>query len=258
MADALLVGLSALQSHQRAIEVTSHNIANATTPGYTRQRADLVTQSPENLGIGQIGRGVTVEGIRRLANDLVIERLRQGESDASRLGRLQETLNAAETLFNEPGENGLSAAINQLFSSFEDLSNNPESSALRSSAVAQLDSFAYTMNNLGNRLESLRDSMRGSLDSMVTEVNRLTSEISKMNQSIRDQTVVGNNPNDLMDRRDNLIGELSKHMELRVRHIPNDGTVMIDAGHLVSGLRLFRETVTRIASGWFFGVISRQ
>ncbi len=237
MPDAILVGLSALQSHQRAIEVTSHNIANATTPGYTRQRADLVTQTPDNLSIGQIGRGVSIEGIRRLANDLVVERLRQGESESSRLGRLQETLNAAETLFNEPGENGISAAINQLFSSFEDLSNNPESSALRSSAVAQLDSFAYTMNNLGDRLESLRDSMRGSLDGSLTEVNRLTSEISKLNQSIRDQTVLGNSPNDLMDRRETMIGELSKHMELRVRHLPTDGTVMIDAaGILLVGL----------------------
>jgi flagellar hook-associated protein FlgK len=237
MPDAILVGLSALQAHQRAIEVTSHNIANATSPGYTRQRADLAANAPENISIGQIGRGVTTEGIRRLANDIVIERLRQGESEASRLSRLQETLDAAEKLFNEPGDNGISASINKLFSTFEDLSNNPESSALRSAVVGQLDSFAYTMNNLGSSLENLRTSMQGSLESTVVEVNRLTSEINKLNQGVREQTIAGNSPNDLMDRRDKLIGELSQHLELRVRHMPNDGSVMIDAaGSLLVGL----------------------
>jgi flagellar hook-associated protein FlgK len=149
---------------------------------------------------------------------------------------MQETLKSAELLFNEPGENGISGAINQLFSSFEDLSNNPESSALRSSVVSQLDSFAFTINNLGDRLQNLRDNMRGSLEIGIGEVNRLTSEITNLNHNIRERTFAGDNPNDLMDRRDNLINDLSKHMELRVRHM-SDGTAMIDsAGILLVGL----------------------
>src|SRR3954470_18946354 len=127
MPDALLVGLSGPQAQQRAAEDTSHNIANATTPGYTRQQANLTTNGPEAVAIGQIGRGVTVESIKRLANDLVIERLRQAQSEDKRLGTLSETLKAAELVFNEPGDTGLSATINKLFASFEDLSNNPES-----------------------------------------------------------------------------------------------------------------------------------
>jgi flagellar hook-associated protein FlgK len=237
MSDAILVGLSGLQTHQRAIEVTSHNIANAATPGYTRQRADLVTQIPGQQAVGQIGRGVTVEGIRRLANDLIIERIRLAHSETSRLETMQQTLKAAESLFNEPGDNGISAAINKLFAGFEDLANNPESTALRASVVAELDSFTFTLNNLGNRLNSLRDSMRGTLESSVVEVNRLTTEIRQLNQSIRDQTLSGNNPNDLLDRREGLINDLSKLMNLRVRTMPTDGTVLIEAsGVLMVGL----------------------
>jgi flagellar hook-associated protein FlgK len=233
MPDALLIGLSGLQSHQRAIEVTSHNIANATTPGYTRQRADLAANSPELNPLGQLGRGVTVEAIKRVANDLIIERIRQSQSEDTRLGKLGETLKAAEAIFNEPGENGLSAAISNLFGSFEDLSNNPESTALRSSVVSQMDTFTATLNDIGGRLQNLRDDLRGSLESEVADVNRLTTQISDLNQQIRDLSVVGNNPNDLMDRRDQLINQLSQHMDLRVRHIPADGSVMIDSGGIL-------------------------
>ncbi len=233
MPDALLVGLSGLQSHQRAIEVTSHNIANATTPGYTRQQVNLAANAPEAVAIGQIGRGVTVDSIRRVANDLIIERLRQSKSEDARLGKLNETLQAAELTFNEPGDTGLSATISKLFASFEDLSNNPESTALRTSVVTQMDTFTATLNNLGDRLQNLRDDLRGSLESDVSEVNRLTTQISALNQQIRDLTVTGNNPNDLLDRRDSLISQLSEHLDLRVRHIPSDGSVMIDAGGIL-------------------------
>ena len=233
MPDALLIGLSGLQSHQRAIEVTSHNIANATTPGYTRQRADLAANSPELNPLGQLGRGVTVQAIKRVANDLIIERLRQSQSEDARLGKLDETLQAAELIFNEPGDTGLSAAISNLFASFEDLSNNPESTALRTSVVTQLDTFTATLNDLGERLQNLRDDLRGSLEADVAEVNRLTVQISDLNQEIRDLSVIGNNPNDLMDRRDQLINQLSQHLDLRVRHIPADGSVMIDAGGIL-------------------------
>lgn len=233
MPDALLIGLSGLQSHQRAIEVTSHNIANATTPGYSRQRTDLAANTPEMNPLGQLGRGVTVEAIKRIANDLIIERLRQSQGEKARLGTLGDTLEAAELIFNEPGETGLSSAINNLFAAFEDLSNNPESTALRSSVVAQLDTFTVTLNDIGERLQKLRDDLRGSLENEVVEVNRLTTQISDLNQQIRDLTLSGKNPNDLLDRRDQLISQLSGHLDLRVRNIPNDASVMIDAGGIL-------------------------
>lgn len=244
MPDALLIGLSGLQSHQRAIEVTSHNIANATTPGYTRQRADLAANTPELHALGQLGRGVTVEAIKRLANDLVIERLRQSQSEGARLDTLGETLQAAEAIFSEPGDAGLSAAISNLFASFEDLSNNPESTALRTSVVSQLGTFTATLNDLGDRLQRLRDDLRGSLEADVADVNRLTVQIADLNQEIRDLSVVGYNPNDLMDRRDQLINQLSQHLDLRVRHIPQDGAVMIDAGGILLVGRDYAEEIS--------------
>lgn len=228
--DILLTGLSGLQSYQQAIEVTSHNIANATTPGYTRQRAELTTNTPESVQAGMMGRGVTVDAIKRLASDLLIERLRQSRTEGSRLEQMDQVLGSAELIFNEPGENGLSATIDQLFASFEDLANNPESSALRTTVVAQLGVFTDTMNSIGTQLAQQRADVADALTGQVQEVNQLTTEISTLNQQIREQMLRGAAPNDLLDRRDTLIGKLSEKLELTVRTDLSDGTVRIDSG----------------------------
>lgn len=234
--DILLTGLSGLQSHQRAIEVTSHNIANATTPGYTRQQATLTTSSPEQTTLGNLGRGVTVEGVRRLANDLIIERLRQTQSESSRLSQIDQSLSTTELTFNEPGDNGLSASINQLFAGFENLSNNPESSALRNTVVQQIGAFTDTLNSIASSIATQRDDIANSLRGQVVEVNKLTSEIASLNQQIRQQVIANAAPNDLMDKRDTLIGQLSAKMDLTVRFDPTDGTARIDSnGRLLVG-----------------------
>lgn len=228
--DILLSGLSGLKAHQQAIEVTSHNIANATTPGYTRQRAELTTVLPETVQAGMMGRGVTVDAIKRLASDLLIERLRQSKTEGSRLAQMDQVLGSAELIFNEPGDNGLSATVDQLFASFEDLANNPESSALRTTVVQQLGIFTDTMNSIGTQLTQQRTDVADALKGQVQEANQLTTEIAALNQQIREQVLRGAAPNDLLDRRDNLIGQLSEKMEITVRTDLSDGTVRLDSG----------------------------
>ena len=125
MTTALNIGLTALTAHQRALEVTSHNIANAATPGYSRQRAQLGTQIPATVDVGQMGRGTAVQSIDRLHDSLLDTRLQAASAEVGRLDYLQRSLADAELLFNEPGENGFQARINQLFATFEDLSGNP-------------------------------------------------------------------------------------------------------------------------------------
>jgi flagellar hook-associated protein FlgK len=231
--DILLTGLTGLQAHQRAIEVTSHNIANATTPGYSKQRVELATVSPEIIPEGMLGRGVTVDSIRRIANDLIIERLRQSQSESGRLQYLSDSLKTAELTFNEPGDNGLSAMINKLFASFEDLSNNPESSALRTTVVQQLGAFTDTMNAIGRSLRQQREDITSSIQGEVNEVNQLTSEIAVLNQQIREQVLRGAAPNDLIDRREQLINQLSGKMELRALADGTDGTIRISSGGIL-------------------------
>ncbi len=245
MTDMLLIGLSALQAHQQALQVTSHNIANATTPGYTRQTAKLIASSPDAGTPGQVGRGVDVQAITRAVDGLLVERLRQAQSTDGRLNTLGTTLKSAQAVFNEPGDNGFSAQITNLFSAIQDLSNNPDSTALRSTTVAQMQSFASSLNSVGDQLAQLHDDLRASLDGDVAQVNQLTTEIADLNQQIRTQTLLGNSPNDLLDRRDQAVNDLSTHLELHVRG-QSDGSVLIDSnGSLLVG----QDTAQRISLG---------
>ncbi len=235
MTDMLLIGLSALQAHQQALTVTSHNIANATTPGYTRQSAKLIASSPDAGTPGQVGRGVDVQSITRAVDTLLTERLRQAQSTDGRLNTLGTTLTAAQAVFNEPGDNGFSAQITNLFSAIQDLSNNPDSTALRATTVAQMQSFTSSLNSVGDQLAQLHDDLRTSLDGDVAQVNQLTSQIAGLNQQIRIQTLLGNNPNDLLDQRDQAVNDLSTHLDLHVRS-QSDGSVLIDSnGALLVG-----------------------
>ncbi len=228
--ESLLIGLTALQTHKRAMEVTSHNLANATTPGFSRQRAELTAPVPEDSNPGQIGRGVDVDAIRRIVDTLTDERLRASSSETGRLKTLRDNLKTIELVFNEPGENGLSGVTNSLFNVLGDLSNNPESSALRSAAVQELQTWTSTLNDLSTRLDRLKQDVRSSIEDQLRGVNQVAEQIANLNQQIRRQTLSGNSPNDLLDARDKLINELSGYLELRVRRNAGDGSALIDAG----------------------------
>jgi flagellar hook-associated protein 1 FlgK len=236
MPDALYIGLSALKAQQRALEVTSHNIANSTTPGYSRQRVDLAAPVPENGNPGQIGRGIDVTAIRRMADVLTTERLRQSEGESSRLAFVRENLTIVQQAFNEPGDNGLAQITNQLFASFEDLSANPESAAVRSTAIQALDTWAGTVSSLAQRLEGVRADLQSALESDVKSINDLSASIAQLNQQIRSQVNLGNSPNDLLDRRESLLQELTGHVAVNVRTDPRDQSVAVDIdGHLLIG-----------------------
>ncbi|MBA3845316.1 MAG: hypothetical protein H0X45_01600 [Planctomycetes bacterium] len=99
MADALEIGLTALRAHQRAMEVTGHNIANAATPGYSRQRVSLTSPMPESIRPGTLGRGVEIASIQRSTDELLVERLRRSQSESGRLDGLSNTLSAVEAAF---------------------------------------------------------------------------------------------------------------------------------------------------------------
>ncbi len=235
MPDALLTSLSAMSAQQRAMEVTSHNIANAATPGYTRQRVELQAKNPEDLKPGQMGRGVDLTAIRRVVDDLVGQRLRQAEGESGRLDTLKSNLEVVQQAFNEPGENGLSAVIGAMYSAIEDLSNNPESAAARSSTVAAITTWTGAVADLGLRLQEIRDDLQVSVDGAIGQVNALSGSIVRLNQQIRTQIAMGNSPNDLMDQRDTRLGELGRLVDGRVVFDPRTkaATVLVNGQMLI-------------------------
>ena len=230
MTVAMNIGLTALSAQQRALEVTSHNIANAATEGYSRQRAQLSTQPPGSTTPGQIGRGVLVQSIDRMHDSLLEGRLRAAAAEVGRLETIQRSLGDAELLFNEPSENGFQARINQLFSTFDELSSNPESTALRAGATQELAAFAESVNIIANGIEEQRTSLLTSATEMARDGTRILAQLNDLNSLIRNQTLTGNNPNDLLDQRDLLIKELNRLVKVTTRINPNDQSVVIESG----------------------------
>jgi flagellar hook-associated protein FlgK len=230
MTTALNIGLTALTAHQRALEVTSHNIANAATPGYSRQRAQLGTQVPANGEVGQMGRGTVVQSIDRLHDSLLDARLQAASAEVGRLDYLQRSLADAELLFNEPGENGFQARINQLFSTFEDLSGNPESTALRAGATQELTAFAESLNFLANGIDEQQTSLFTAANDLAANATSILAQLNDLNELIRTQTLTGNNPNDLLDQRDLLAKELNGIIKVTTRVNRDDQSLSIESG----------------------------
>jgi flagellar hook-associated protein 1 FlgK len=228
MGDALLIGLSGLQAAQQALEVTSHNIANVNTPGFTEQTAELSNAQTTMDGQLTSGNGVQLQDIKRLADQLLITQLQQAQSDNGRLQQTATTLSSAQSDFNEPGANGLSAILDTLNTSLQSLSSDPGSSASASATVSQLSSFTSTLNNLGGQLAGLASDLGGGLQTALAQVNQLTSQIATLNGEIAIQVHTKGNPNDLLDQRDQLVSQLANYMELQVNP-QSDGTVNIDS-----------------------------
>ena len=234
MPDALLIGLSALQAQQRSMEVTSHNLANVATPGYSRQRSELTAPVPEDGNPGQRGRGVNVVAIRRLTDGLLTEQIRKSSSEEGRLGLTSQALDALQAVFNEPGDSSLSGAVNSLFSVFQQLSNNPESPGIRAAAVEEVKTLTEIINGMGQRLEDLRNDLGGQLGLEAAAITGLSRQIASLNGEIRRQVATGSQPNDLLDQREALINELSSHIDLRIRTDPvSQATLVESSGRLI-------------------------
>lgn len=229
--NGLNIASLALAAQQRALDVTSHNIANANTEGYTRQRADLAAAEPlANVGIwgmilpGQLGQGVTVDGYRRIRDVFNDSQLRQewGRKEAQDVA--YRDLSGVQQALPEPGDSGLQSLMTKFWNAWQDVSNNPENVAARQSLVQSAATLTGAMNAAWSQMDALRQNDDSELDSTVTQVNDITAELASLNQKISDLVLAGAQvdpttlavikpgqvPNDLLDRRDVLLDKLSK------------------------------------------------
>ncbi|MCK9474765.1 MAG: flagellar hook-associated protein FlgK [Candidatus Muirbacterium halophilum] len=211
------IAKSAITSSRLALDVTAHNIANANTEGYTRQRADLASANPfttpsmQALAFpGQIGQGVTVSQITRIKMDFFDARFQQENQKFARYESLYQNLQQVELLINEPSDNGIRSVLDRFWQGLEDVSNDPETPATRrvviENGVSLSNSFAQTY----EELQGLKENINTEIFQRVDEVNRIVEEVSSLNQKITSIKNVNNNPNDLLDKRDKLLDDLSE------------------------------------------------
>lgn len=196
---------------QKSIDVTSHNIANANTVGYSRQRATIVTTTPYTVqgGVGQIGTGAEISKIERIRDTFLDYQVR---NETTILGKYQirdNFLYEVENILNEPSDTGLSSLIGSFFDAFQELSKQPNSSNSRTVVAQKTLALTNALNSTYGQLEALQTNAQDQMRHTVTNINSLLDQLDRLNQEIISVTVAGNTPNDLMDKRDLLIDELS-------------------------------------------------
>ena len=200
-------GLSAAQT---TIDVTSHNVANANTEGYSRQRAELETTRPMSTQLfrGQLGTGVKVSAIDRIRDTFLDYQYRTENSTLGRADVRNTSLYQIETLFNEPSDTGISTLIGKFFDSFQELAKQPNSSNARTVAVQQTVALADALNHAHTKLSDLIVDTKDSLRANAKDVNSLLDQINTLNKEIKTVSTAGQRPNDLMDRRDKLLDDI--------------------------------------------------
>ncbi|PDM39210.1 MULTISPECIES: flagellar hook-associated protein FlgK [unclassified Geobacillus] len=219
-----------MMTQQAALYVTGHNVANANTPGFTRQRVNFVQTEPfPSPGLnrpqipGQMGTGVKAGSVERV-REYFLDIQYRGENN--KLGYWEARADAIakmEDIMNEPSDNGLAKTMDQFWQALQDLSVNPENegarSVVRQRGLAVVETFHY----LSNSLSQIQTDIGTQIGVTITQINSLAKQISEINQQIASVEPNGYLPNDLYDERDRLIDELSKLINVQVEKHPTGG-----------------------------------
>jgi flagellar hook-associated protein 1 FlgK len=244
----LNTSLSGLRAAQTMLDTASHNIANASTPGYSRQRAQLVAAPPFSLpafnrtGLpGQLGTGVTISSIDRIRDIYLDQQINQQASQGGYWGARSDTMSGVEAAFPEPSGSGMGSELSAFWSSWDDLAADPSSSAARTAVLTQAQSLASRFNRDAGQLAGQVSGADGEVSGTISSINDLASRIATLNTQIQGITVSGDHANDLQDQRDALVQQLNELVPTQ-SVAEKDGTVQL----LIGGTALVDHDKTRL------------
>lgn len=251
----LNIALSGLRAQQAAMNITAHNIANADTPGYHRQEVSLAPGIPVSGGIStvgsntpQIGTGVLIDGITRLQSDYVDGQLRTANQSLGSWSFKNDTLKQVESVLGEPGDLGLSSFIDRFWNAWGDLANSPSSSS-RQAVVEEGKSLANKIQSLYSDLSSVRQETDKDVRDSVSQINTIATEIGHLNEQIRQTSV--DSASDLLDRRDLLLDNLSKLVNINVDGVQGSELIVnINGKPLVQGTEVTKIVTTPGPTGF--------
>jgi flagellar hook-associated protein 1 FlgK len=254
----LSIAGTALRTQQRALEVTSHNIANVNTDGYTRQRAVLSPTAPLVITDGIFGTGVSLVDVQRMRDAYADAAYRRDTAMEGRYQTRHDLLSRVETVLGEPGEAGLGAVLDRFFSAWSDLSSDPTGSPQRSAVLDAGQELADEFRRLSAALAIVRADAETQLGDSVDRANALAAEIATLNADIVAAESGGRTASDLRDARGRALDELASLAPIEVIEQANGSArVVLDGFGLVDGTNAARleatviggETVVRSQGG---------
>ncbi|MEZ5460090.1 MAG: flagellar hook-associated protein FlgK [Steroidobacteraceae bacterium] len=216
MPDVMSSGLSALLAFQRALETTSHNIANANTPGYVRQRTEFVARPPQMNGSGWVGSGVDVSTVTRQYDRFLVSQSRTASSAASGFDAYASLSARVNNLFSD-SSTGVGASLQKLNAALQGVATEPTSIAARQVLLGEARSTVDRLKFFDEQLRVLEAETNDRVGIEVREVNSLAEGIARLNGEIASgYASTGQPPNDLLDERDRLIDRLSERLNVSV------------------------------------------
>lgn len=228
MASILSLATRAMFANYAQLQTTGNNIANANTPGYTRQQVELSTAGGQSTGSGFFGRGVDVTTVSRITNSFLTREASLSKSIAARDTARLEQLQRLEQSFT-PGEGGLGYAAGEMLNAFVDVANRPQDTSARQVVLARAEELASRFRASGEQLDALQSGVTQDLRNSVSELNAMAKSVADINRQIAGTQGTGHTPNDLLDQRDLLISKISEIVQ--VTTVPaGDGSVGVFLG----------------------------
>lgn len=250
----LELGKRALFAQQAALSTTGHNIANANTTGYTRQRAEMqATNALPAPGISndtspaQLGTGVEVTEIARLRESYLDVQYRDESKNSGYWTAVSDTYSKIEELLNEPSDNGLANTMDTFWQGWEELSKNPDSAAARAVVRQNGVAVAESFNQISSSLDQMQTDLKNVIETKVSEVNSLAKQISSLNDQISRLVANDYQPNDLYDQRDVLLDQLSKIVPIKTVQNTNG---MVDVSVGSGGVLVTGHTANSLSIGY--------
>lgn len=228
MAGLLTLGARAMFANQAALQTIGQNIANANTPGYSRQSVVLTTSPGQYTGAGFFGKGVDVQTVTRAHNEFLTKEAATSRSAASGDATRADQLSRMEKIFL-PGTDGLGYAASQFLNAMVDVASRPSDPSARQVALGRASELATRFSNAGQQLTDLQAGVVSDLKASVTVVNELAKQIANVNDQVSRTRGSGHDANDLLDQRERLVSELSRYVAVSTLQA-DDGSMGVFIG----------------------------
>ncbi len=237
------IGKTGVTAHQQALHTTGHNVTNAETEGYSRQRVVLESEKPIYFPAlnraeraGQIGQGTITARIERIRNVFIDDRLMNLNDLYGYWKSRNDSLYQVQLVHNEPSDLSMRNLLNKFWEAWEELANNPAELSVRKVVKERSDTLVAGINRTFSELKDIQNNLELTIQTRVNEINNIGKRIRDLNVEITKVEALGDVPNDLYDKRDLLIDQLSKMVNISVGRKDNDEFfVYIEGQHFVQG-----------------------
>src|SRR4051812_444482 len=214
MSDIFSTSVSGLLAFQRALTVTSNNISNVATPGYSKENANFTERPGQAYSSGYIGSGTAIDSVKRSYDELLAGQVRSSQSSFSSFDTYATQAAQIDNMLSDK-KTGLTVSLQNFINAYQTVANSPSTTAQRQALLSQATAISQQMQNYITQLQTYAGGIEQGISSTITQINTLTDGIAKLNQQIASGLAsTGQTPNQLMDQRDQMLDQLSQYISV--------------------------------------------